>query len=419
MSVVLFKLGIALCLTGMGWSIDKFYPYFYRCNTVKRVPVLLIAFVLLRILPFVLVYIVAAQSAQSDVTLFWDWASHASQGQVVYRDFENDYAPAFPYILALSLWVWRDARSIVFLMILIEFGVLVLTRRIYLRSDEIDQSSINRASFLYLMSPAPLVFTVLGGQEDVWLWGIGALVAGFMLNKKEAQAGIIMGFGLLTSKAFLIFAAASTFWAARRPLSYFLGLSIPISICYGMLWFVVGEKLLMPFRQASAPSPPNIWFLLNALSNGQVPLASPLLSLGSLMVVAFLSCVFFRTYCEKLNNSVLGYSKGWVVIYALLMLLSPKSFGNYVQMFLMPLFFISFSQKRTENPLIVLTGLLSIVACVQPSLWFSLGQPMYNSWSSLTSLAIVVEIAAEMSIVVLLCLIIRHVWQTEMRVAKV
>ena len=68
--------------------------------------VLSVAWVLLRLLPFVAVYLVANMEPTSDVNGFWDEGSKASMGQVVYRDFWSPYSPLYAYFLGIWLKIW-------------------------------------------------------------------------------------------------------------------------------------------------------------------------------------------------------------------------------------------------------------------------------------------------------------------------
>jgi hypothetical protein len=62
---------------------------------------LLTGWVLLRLLPFIAIYLIAGQEPTSDVNGFWDEGSKASLGQIVYRDFWSPYSPLYAYFLGL------------------------------------------------------------------------------------------------------------------------------------------------------------------------------------------------------------------------------------------------------------------------------------------------------------------------------
>ena len=158
----------------------------------------LLAFIC-RILPFLIVYVYYGYDAQSDVQIFWKSAQHASKLELVYRDFDSVYSPFFAYITALPLYLWDNARAVTLLMILIELLVLWLTMRTY---PSENQASTLFKSLIYLLLPAPYIFCVLGGQEDIWMWGFACLVVfAWQRKKSDLLLGIITGLGNPT-KAF-------------------------------------------------------------------------------------------------------------------------------------------------------------------------------------------------------------------------
>lgn len=93
---------------------------------VLRVPeptanqLLLVTFAACRLVPFVVIYLLMGIDPHSDVPLFYDAASHALRGGVVYRDFWSLYSLLFAYVTALPLLIWHGLKSIVLLMVIIQ-----------------------------------------------------------------------------------------------------------------------------------------------------------------------------------------------------------------------------------------------------------------------------------------------------------
>ena len=73
---------------------------------------------------------------------------------------------------------------------------------------------------------------------------------------------------------------------------------------------------------------------------------------------------------------LLAQSAGWILVYSLLMLLSPKSLGNYAGIFFLPLAFLSVAHNA--HGAAYLWGALNVLVSIQPSLWFRLGTPSYS-----------------------------------------
>ena len=169
MFIIVGKTIISLLCAGLAGGLIAF-----RAKIEKHLQnyddrlVLLLAWVLTRLVPFVLIFVVFNQTPFSDLDGFFGQAREAVQLKLVYRDFYCMYSPFFPYVNALGLWFWLDKKAIILVMILMEGGALWTTNRFY--ADTISPSERLFRSLLYLLLPGSLVLCVLGGQEDVWMW---------------------------------------------------------------------------------------------------------------------------------------------------------------------------------------------------------------------------------------------------------
>lgn len=365
---------------------------------------IILAFVILRVAPFVALYLVFQLAAQSDVvSYFFPQASAALQGKLVYRDFESHYAPLFPYILATGAAIWHDPRSIVLLMIVMEGLALFFTYLAFRRYT--SPYNLNLAGFLYLLSPAPFLLVVLGGQEDLWIWTFGIVVYWLLMRRKYAFAGLAGGIGFLSTKVLFGLAMLPPIFSVRRPLQYVIGCCVA-GIAYLILWIFVGNSLLMPLAEANQASPPNLWFTINVLFNGSIPLGNGVFSFLGLGVTALASVILFFKKRTLFESSLLTLTSGWIFTYALMMLLSPKSLGNYAAIFLMPLMFLLVIYKDIWMAFWVL--LLNFLVSIQPSLWFRLGSPFYPNFGFLDNPLAFIEFGMELLTLITLAAIL---WQ--------
>ncbi len=406
MNILLFKSALAV---GMVLPMLAFSPTGVRfldrvLPTSSRG--LLLAALLLRGAPFVLIYLVVGYQPQSDVgTAFYPWGLAALNGQLVYRDFAMDYSPLFPYLLAVGLFFWNDARMIVALMMLVELAALAVTFRLF--DSQMSVKERVRASYFYLLSPAPFLLVVLGGQEDVWLWFVGALVIGALLAGRHAMAGIIGGIGLFATKAYLLFFLIPLVVMQKFRWHFLAGLGLTIVLTWTPMAWLVGNAILTPLRQAGNWSPPNLWFTFQALTGGKLLAHNhPLVTIIGVGLVLGLAAFFAFKYRAQIQSSVLGYATAWVMLYCLLMLFSPKSLGNYAGIFLMPLTFLVMVER--DQLAAVVTAALNVLVSIQPSLWFRLGTPTLAEYSYLSSAPLFLELVLE--VMMLGCLMVL-VWR--------
>lgn len=407
MSVLLIKTAIALSMSAAmlaAWSPSRHSRF---QAWLARPEVVLGAAILLRIIPYIVVYLVYGYQAQADVSgAFFPWAVAAADGQVVYHDFQNDYGPLFPYVLGFSVRLWQDPRAVILTMLAVDLGTLIATYWLFAKEMILPQRTF--ASLLYLLSPATFILILLGGQEDVWLWGATVFVIALILRAKPFMAGMAAALGLLLTKAFLLLYILPLLLITPRQTRYLGGLAALGLIALLPMWLIIGPDLWMPLRQASNWSPPNIWFLLNAATGGIVAVNTPGLTYISLLLVALGNCLFMWQHRAAFSNSAGAYAAAWTFVFCLFMLLSPKSFGNYAGIFLLPLTFL-IVQKRDKLGFGLMV-LLNILVSIQPSLWFRIGSPMHLNYSYLNDGAELLELGLELAMVVILLLLLQRSW---------
>lgn len=353
----------------------------------------LIAFIC-RLLPFWIVYVYYGFDAQSDVQIFWKSAQQAAQLKMVYRDFESLYSPFFAYVTALSVYFWDTARAVTLLMIIIELLVLWLTMKTY-RSN--NQASDFFKALIYLLLPAPYMFCVLGGQEDIWMWGFACLVVYYWQNKKsDFILGIITGLGLLTTKAFFVLLLPLLFLKLRNKVNFIAGniaIGLPVLL---VLYFTGGTSFLMPIRLAQEPMAFNMWSVINPLI-WDFGLTADIKLLNWIGLIVILGIATWQTLKTQTLSVKEFIPKIWVIIFGLMMVVQIGSYANYIFIYAMPLLFcFDFFKNKT---FIVLTFLVQAIATVQPSLWFRIGKPFLR-FDNLLGRKFAIEYTLEMILLI-------------------
>lgn len=339
-------------------------------KTERFVPPPALSWVLLRVLPFVVVYLLAGIEPQSDLVGFYNGAAAALQGKLVYRDFISVYAPLYAYLTALPLLVWNHPKALVLFMILIEGLVLWATARRY--------GWPGRQVLLYLLMPGSLLLSVIGGQEDVWMWGCGLLLLyGAIERRSWLLAGMAVGAAMVITKALFVVVVPALLVLARRPAAFVGGallLGLPV-----LAWQFLSSEwaFLMPLQLGREPLSPNLWSVLYPLAGGWLAAVSPsLLNYAGLAGVMGVSSFWAWRHGRHLPLPQ-AVAVVWVLAFSLVMLLVRSAYANYIFAFLMPLLaarIINFSSRREVAVLLV----FNILCIIQPSLWWRLGQPFYR-----------------------------------------
>ena len=329
----------------------------------------LLAFIC-RILPFLIVYIYYGYDAQSDVQIFWKSAQHASKLELVYRDFDSVYSPFFAYITALPLYLWDNPRAITLLMILIELFVLWLTIKTY-PSD--NQASTLFKALIYLLLPAPYIFCVLGGQEDIWMWGFACLVVfAWQRKKSDLVLGIITGLGLLTTKAFFVLLLPLLLIKVKNKIQFVAGnamVGLPILL---ILYLWGGDSFLMPIRLAQDPMAVNMWSVINPLI-WDYGITKDIKLLNWIGLFIILGVALWQTLKSQSLDIQVYIPKIWIIIFGMMMIVQIGAYANYIFIYSMPLLFcFDFFKNKT---FLILTFIFQGFATVQPSFWFRIGKP--------------------------------------------
>ncbi len=407
MAIVLIKLSIAVGMISLVLTLEFLRLRSVLSETILTPFFIILAAIIFRVLPFVIFYLILGMPARSDViSYFWPQALHAVQGDVVYRDFPSHYAPLFPYILAIGVYAWSDPRMIVMFMVSVELFALLVTFVVF--DDIMSTKMRSYSAILYLVSPAPFILVVLGGQEDVWLWAFASLSLWMLLRRNDFFSGVLSGLGLVFTKALFILPVIPTAVMSSRPRRFIIGFGMVSFITFVPLLFLSGENVLMPLSESTSVSPPNLWFTINALTNGKVPLGNPVLSVVSLISVMVLSLLLVWKYRKLLANRVDLYASIWVLMFSLVMLLSPKSLGNYAAIFLMPLTFLAVLYD--DRKALLWTLMLNLLVSVQPSLWYRLGSPSHVGFVFLHNPLDLVEFILEVGMIVVLCVLAYRSW---------
>ena len=386
-------ISITLCLLAF-FSFkfrDKIEVFFNSFGTLKSFA--LMAF-LGRILPFIVVYIYYGYDAQSDVQIFWKSAQHAAKFELVYRDFDSVYSPFFAYITALPLYFWDAARAITLLMIIIELSVLWLTMKTYPAEN---QSSTLFKALIYLLLPAPYIFCVLGGQEDIWMWGFACLVVyAWQRKKSDLVLGIITGLGLLTTKAFFILLLPILLFKVKNKMKFIAGNALIGLPVLAILYFLGGDSFLMPIRLAQDPMAVNMWSVINPLI-WDYGITKDVKILNWIGLAVILGIAFWQTVKSQELDIQQFVPKIWIIIFGIMMIVQIGAYANYLFIYSMPLLFcFDFFKKKS---FLILTFIFQGFATVQPSFWFRIGKPFLR-FDNLLGAKFAVEYALEIVVFV-------------------
>ena len=373
MNIVLAKLGISLVSTFfLVVLLWKRRPISDWLGTKSTYGVLGIGWIFSRLMPFIIIYLIAGISPTSDVNGFWDEASKASMGQVVYRDFWSPYSPLYAYFLGAGLKLWYSPKMIVLTMAVMD-GVALLVSWHFFRPFQSRGEFLFKA-VVYLFLPGSMVLCIIGAQEDVWMWLF--VVLAYLTRERTLRVvwyAIILAIGLLTTKAIFVLILVPLFLIEKQKLRFLIPMVVVGIISLGILYPLVGLEFMQPMDEAKVLRAPNILSVLNPWFFNSVGVGEKFWNWIGLLSSVGLACLA----AIRLRNADFRVmlSRVWVVLYATMMVVQQSAYSNYIFLFLIPLVFyvIDWSSKKQTFLLLI----FNILCVIHPSYWWRLGMVKY------------------------------------------
>ncbi|MCF0072677.1 hypothetical protein LZD49_19510 [Dyadobacter sp. CY261] len=342
--------------------------------------VLGVTWVVLRLLPFIAVYLVANMEPTSDVNGFWDEGSKASVGQVVYRDFWSPYSPLYAYFLGIWLKLWYSPKMIVLTMAAMD-GIALFVSYHFFRPFQSRGTFLFQA-IIYLLLPGSLVLCVIGAQEDVWMWLF--VILAYLVRERTLRVewyAIILAIGLLMTKAIFVLIMVPLFLVEKQKIRFVIPIAIIGIISLAVLYPLVGLEFMQPLDEAKTLRAPNIPSILNPWFYDSIGVGEKFWNWIGLVASVGLACLA----AWRLRNADFRVmlSKVWIVLYATIMIVQQSAYSNYIFLFLIPLVFYVIDWKnKTQVTILFVFNLLCVV---HPSYWWRLGMPCYMTPSDTTA----------------------------------
>ncbi|MGG7666213.1 hypothetical protein [Dyadobacter sp. BHUBP1] len=359
--------------------------------------VLAVAWIFLRLLPFIAVYLIANMEPTSDVNGFWDEGSKASLGQVVYRDFWSPYSPLYAYFLGIWLKLWYSPKMIVLTMAVMD-GIALLASYHFFRPFQSRGTFLFRA-LIYLLLPGSLVLCVIGAQEDVWMWLF--VILAYLLRERTLRVewyAAVLAIGLLMTKAIFVLIMVPLFLLEKQKIRFVIPIAIIGIISLAVLYPLVGLEFMQPLDEAKTLRAPNIPSILNPWFYNSIGVGEKIWNWIGLVASVGLACI--SAWRLRYADFRVMLSKVWVVLYATMMIVQQSAYSNYIFLFLLPLvFYVVDWKNKTQITILFVFNLLCVV---HPSYWWRLGMPCYMTPSdTAASTELLIDYSMQTAIVLL------------------
>ncbi|WP_247237071.1 hypothetical protein [Telluribacter sp. SYSU D00476] len=378
LEVFSIKILLNIALTaGIVWVVRQ-QSLFAKWQNEQDGLVFGIGFLLIRLLPWIGVFLIINEDPRGDVPFFFYKAEGAKAGGFVYRDFWSYHAPLYAYIISLPLWLWHNARSIVLLMVLMETAILWLTYRTY----KSRSSNALQLAFLYWLLPATFMYVLIDGQEEVWFWGIALLMLRHAYKRRddyEVGIGLLFALALLTIKVTFIFFLPPLLLIVRKPIKMLLVMAAVGLPALAFLYSQIGDLFLMPIQHTEQLMTPNLFSILRPYIELFFKVnekESTLFNwIGLVFTVLIPSYMAYRSRERHITETLPSL---FVASFVCMMIFQASAPGAYIIAYLIAVVFELVDVRKTWHIGILLA--VSWLTVVQPFVYVYYDQPHYTSF---------------------------------------
>lgn len=315
---------------------------------------------------FVTAFVLFGLEVPSDVpSYYYPPGKMALEGKIAYRDFSSSYGPIFPYLAAVPVALWDSPKAIVLLSIVFEGAAILLWYGAARRTLPVRESQLGL--LLYLCNPVPILNVAVAGQNQVWLSCFLSAAFGLFLARRELSSGFLIGLSVASVKVLSLLFVPYWWLMSRAKVRFSGGLLLALALGFLPFW-LAGADVLHPLKlEGTQVSSGNLPFVLSLIGfNPSQPFSGLLLNLLLLVAIGALSLLLYKS--SRQGDSARISLLGLTAILLVFMLLSKKSYTNYLNLLMLPLCCSAAVVLRRKW---LYEGFLlwSCVAALEPSLW--------------------------------------------------
>jgi hypothetical protein len=330
---------------------------------------------------FAALYVAGHQQVTSDVPAYYVPAAQAVlAGQVPFRDFTLSYAPLFPYVGAMLLFVWNSSKAFALFAILLNAGTLLLWHAA--AKAGFSQGTARAASVLYAASGQVLVQALLGTNQ-AWIAAALAGSALLLIRGRSFGAGLIQALAACAVK-FLALLFWPVLWIFAPQRTRWAGGAVLLSIVVYGAFASGGADLLYPLRhEGELTSSANLPYMLEPLLGHDSHFAYRLFDgLALLALAATTAWLYLKARQAPAPQRLNLLLPGLALTELVFMLVSKKSFPGYILFCMYPVMLVMVIGIPDYFRRVAFFSLFNVLLALESSLWFYLGgdNKMLSAW---------------------------------------
>jgi len=326
-----------------------------------------IAFIGSRLVLYVVVFFVLHLAVRGDVPTFYVLPARAALAhKLPYIDYPTSYAPLHATLDGGLLLLWNSPLVILLFAMVVEWFLLP----VWLRVSRLflSEENVRIGAVLYLCSAMSVIFVTIDGQDNVVLAVLLGMALLLLARNRAAFSGAVLAAGAVIIKFLPLLFAPAFFLVSNRRWRWLLGFGLVLVAGYG--YFVLRHvPILFPFYfEHTSRTASDLPYVVEAIANYTPPSIVEDAVLGGtlLFVLALLARIGLRRPSRDAAIEVIAF--GCVALNLALVLLSRKSWPDYVMLTLFPLGLLM-GRGGHRRLRLALFAVFNVIAVTTHSMW--------------------------------------------------
>jgi hypothetical protein len=322
--------------------------------------VVVVVFAASRLGACALAFLVLEFALPSDVRGYY--TAFAEAALTTGRHESSPYSPGFDYLLAALRWWSPNLLSVVVVMIVAEVGALALLLRFL---DRHSPALSRPIAVLWLVSPVSLLHVALGGQDEALILLIWTVMASLAMGGRARAAGMALAIGVACTKLLGLFGGLPLVGQPIERTWRAAAAALAAGGVLAALLVAVGIPFGNALSESRLVTSGNVWALpVIAFGSGR---PEPALA-QVILALAVLAAAVVYLHRHPWPTSVSQMLRVSGTIGCVFLLVSQKSFANYLVIFLPGVLFLALQASPAVRVFLLAVALP--VSAFEPSLWF-------------------------------------------------
>jgi hypothetical protein len=341
-----------------------------------------VAFVGSRLALYLLVFFVLHEAVRGDVPTFYVLPARAAlQHKLPYIGYPTSYAPLHATLDGGLLLLWNSPLVIILFAMVVEWLLLP----VWLRVSRLflPEENVRIGAVLYLSSAMSVVFVTIDGQDNVVLAVLLGVALLLLARYRALLSGAVLAAGAVVIKFLPLLFAPAFFLVSGRRWRWLTGFAVVLVVGYG--YFARRHvPILFPFYfEHTSRTASDLPYVVEAILNYTPPslVEDAILGLVLLFILGLLARVALRR--PERPGAIAAITFGCVALNLALVLLSRKSWPDYVMLTLFPLGLLM-GRGGHRRLRLALFAVFNVIAVTTHSLWATvfgqfLAEPLHEA----------------------------------------